>query len=262
MERPAVTSSWYPSARLEILRARAALTARCRDYFDQTHCLEMTLPCVQQGPNRDYGIEPMSLAQSDSARWLTTSPEHFLKRLLCAGYGDCYSLGPAFRNDESGQRHNPEFTMLEWYRTHQSLEYITTECCDLFDIICHAALGDEQHEEHNKRSRVYLRYRSIFQDRWNIDPVTASMADLQGILTPDEQAACHHRQDMLDLIMAVYVEPAFNPDVWTVVSHYPADQAAQAAVIPDSDGQLVAARAEIYGGGYELANGYQRMCRS
>ena len=115
-------TDWRPTADLGALRLRAQLYATIRAFFAERAVLEVETPILSMAGNTDANIESFSLEFSgriDSAsrtRWLRTSPEFPLKRLLAAGVGDCYELGRVFRNGEAGGRHNPEFTMLEWYR--------------------------------------------------------------------------------------------------------------------------------------------------
>lgn len=115
--------SWQPSARPEVLRLRALLNAQVRAFFAQREVLEVETPVLSQAGNTEPNIDSFTTAFSGHVsagartRWLRTSPEYPLKRLLAAGIGDCYELGRVFRNGEAGGRHNPEFTMLEWYRS-------------------------------------------------------------------------------------------------------------------------------------------------
>ena len=122
--------SWHPTATIETLRLRAALNALVRTFFAERGVLEVETPVLSRAGNTDPNIASFSLefsGRTDGAprtRWLRTSPEYPLKRLLASGVGDCYELGRVFRNGEAGGRHNPEFTMLEWYRLgwdHQRL---------------------------------------------------------------------------------------------------------------------------------------------
>ena len=114
---------WTPSAAPDAIRLRARLNATIRDFFAARGVLEVETPVLSRAGNTDPNIASFSLefgGRTDGAprmRWLRTSPEYAMKRLLCAGVGDCYELGRVFRDGEAGGRHNPEFTMLEWYRT-------------------------------------------------------------------------------------------------------------------------------------------------
>ena len=113
---------WGPSAGLEALRLRARVYALVRDFFAARGVLEVETPVLSEAGNTEPNIDGFSTGFSghrdagSPQRWLRTSPEYPLKRLLAAGVGDCYELGRVFRNGEAGGRHNPEFTMLEWYR--------------------------------------------------------------------------------------------------------------------------------------------------
>ena len=113
---------WRPSAGIAVFRLRAELSNTIRRFFAERGVLEVETPVLSMAGNTEPNIASFSLefsGRTDGAprtRWLRTSPEHALKRLLAAGVGDCYELGRVFRNGEAGGRHNPEFTMLEWYR--------------------------------------------------------------------------------------------------------------------------------------------------
>jgi hypothetical protein len=107
---------WRPSASWATLRARAALVERTRLFFAARGLLEIDTPMLQGGANLDHGVLPFRLLADGAERFLPTSPEHPLKRLLAAGAGDLWTLAPAFRRQERGRLHSPEFRMLEWYR--------------------------------------------------------------------------------------------------------------------------------------------------
>ncbi len=111
-------TDWRPSAKREALEARAVLLGQLRDFFEHRGVLEVETPLLCSAGVTDAAIEPFVLGLADGRRYLQTSPEYPMKRLLAAGSGDIYQICKAFRAGELGRRHNPEFTILEWYRLH------------------------------------------------------------------------------------------------------------------------------------------------
>ena len=244
-------------ARLEALRLRADLYAVIRAFFSARGVLEVETPMLSAAGNTDPNIESFTtsfLGHADagsSQRWLRTSPEFPLKRLLAEGIGDCYELGRVFRNGEAGRTHNPEFTMLEWYRVG----------------IDHVALANEVLELVSLTMRLVDRpivrrtttYRDWFREGLGVDPFAASVPELQ-------QAAVDirvdgtglTRDDWLDLLITHRLQPQLAADVALIVHDFPSSQCALARVV-ERDGVSVAERFECYLGGRELANGYHEL---
>jgi lysyl-tRNA synthetase class 2 len=173
-----------------------------------------------------------------------------LKRLLAAGAGDCYELGRVFRNGEAGGRHNPEFTMLEWYRVGWDHRRLAEEVVELVQ----AALGLAG----RKAGVRVCSYRELFLEGLGLDPLSASLEALRQPLAganiaPDGLT----RDDWLDLLITHRLQPDFPRDRITVIHDYPASQCALARIRPDDP--PVAERFELYLGPYELANGYHEL---
>ena len=251
-------SDWRPGAGLEALRLRARLYAVVRDFFARRDVLEVETPVLSRAGNTDANIASFSLefsGRTDGAprtRWLRTSPEFPLKRLLAAGIGDCYELGRVFRDGEAGGRHNPEFTMLEWYRVGWDHLRLVDETVALV----RAALALVARDATVARST----FRDLYRDMLGVDPFTADVATLQGALGEvriDPEGLT--RDDWLDLLMMHRIQPAFPADRITVVHDYPASQCALARIRDDGDGMPVAERFELYLGPLELANGYHEL---
>src|SRR5690606_1851553 len=189
--------------------------------------------------------------------WLRTSPEHALKRLLAAGVGDCYELGRVFRNGEAGGRHNPEFTMLEWYRLGWDHRRLATETAELVRMAL-ALVGREATFEQ-------VTYRDLYRARLGLDPFLATEAELRnalGDVAIDPEGLV--RDDWLDLLMTHRLQPAFGPGVMLAVHDWPATQCALARLrhgddSEGDDGIVVAERFELYLGPVELANGYHEL---
>jgi lysyl-tRNA synthetase class 2 len=244
------------SERFDALRLRATLYATIRLFFAERGVQEVETPVLSRAGNTDPNIASFSLefsGRTDGAartRWLRTSPEFPLKRLLAEGYGDCYELGRVFRDGEAGGRHNPEFTMLEWYRVGRDHRWLARETVDLV----RAALALV-----NREARVVeSTYRDLFRTRIDVDPFLATDEQLRnalGDVVIDPEGLV--RDDWLDLLVTHRIQPAFGRDEIHVVHDYPASQCALARIRPGTP--PVAERFELFLGPLELANGYQEL---
>ncbi|MFD0738037.1 EF-P lysine aminoacylase EpmA [Lysobacter koreensis] len=253
-----MSTDWRPSATFDALRLRARLNAGIRDFFAQRHVTEVETPVMSQAGNTDPNIASFALeftGRTDGAprtRWLRTSPEYPLKRLLAAGFGDCYELGRVFRDGEAGGRHNPEFTMLEWYRMGWDHHRLIDETAALVNMAL-ALVG---------RAAPLGRtsYRALYLRELGIDPATASEGELRTALGDVViDPAGLGRDDWLDLLMTHQLQPRFAPDQLLAIHDYPASQCALARVRDAGDGSQVAERFELYLGPLELANGYHEL---
>ena len=242
--------------RVAALRLRASLYATIRAFFAERGVLEVETPVLSRAGNTDPNIASFSLefsGRTDGAprtRWLRTSPEFPLKRLLAEGLGDCYELGRVFRDGESGGRHNPEFTMLEWYRVDRDHRWLARETVDLVRAAL-ALVGRDA-------PVIELSYRELFQHKLALDPFTASEDELRnalGEVVIDPEGLL--RDDWLDLLVTHRLQPAFARDEIHVVHDFPASQCALARIRPDTP--PVAERFELFLGPLELANGYHEL---
>lgn len=207
--------------------------------------------------NTDPNIESFTTrftghsAAGSAERWLRTSPEFPLKRLLAEGLGDCYELGRVFRNGEAGRRHNPEFTMLEWYRVgwdHRALMEETRSLVEAALALCGRRAETRQ-----------FTYRELFLAHLDLDPFTADSAALAAPLAEFSiDPAGLTRDDWLDLLITHRIQPQFAADAITVIHDYPESQCALARIRRDAD-TAVAERFELFLGPYELANGYHEL---
>lgn len=241
--------AWGPSATLDTLRARACLFASIRDYFAFHGVMEVDTPMLGRWATVDRHIESV---QTTDGRWLHTSPEFAMKRLLAAGCGAIYQMCHVFRSGERGRLHQPEFTMLEWYRPGINHMQLMDEVEDLFRIL---TKNDERCER--------ISYRQAFQRYAGLDPDNASIEDIRrrlissGISTDSIAIKGGGLDDWLDLSMALLVMPKLGLTTACFVYDYPATQCALARISEDSP--TVADRFELFWRGVELANGYYEL---
>ena len=249
-------TDWEPSAGFDALRLRAQLYAAIREFFAERNVLEVETPLLSQAGNTDPNIASFSLRFSgrtdggSRTRWLRTSPEYPLKRLIAAGLGDCYELGRVFRDGEAGGRHNPEFTMLEWYRVGWDHDRLIDEVATLVRRAL-ALVGRDA-------TMQRISFRELYLQRLQLDPFTADAATLRAALG-DIDIDPHGlvRDDWLDLLLTHRLQPSFEPDRLLVVYDYPASQCALARI--RAEDPPVAERFEVYLGPLELANGYHEL---
>ena len=242
---------------IEALRQRARLNALIRGFFAARDVLEVETPIMSAAGNTEPNIEGFHTRFSGHVdagspqRWLRTSPEYPLKRLLAAGVGDCYELGRVFRNGEAGGRHNPEFTMLEWYRVGWDHHRLIEETIALVQ----EALAMVQRPPASVR---IVSYRELFMQAVALDPFLADEAQLRaGLGEVGIQPDGLTRDDWLDLLMSHRIQSQFAADAITVIHDWPASQAALARIRPGTP--PLAERFELYLGAVELANGYHEL---
>ena len=236
-------------------KLRTKLQSVVRTFFAERGVLEVETPILSEAGNTEPNIESFSttfgghVAAGSRERWLRTSPEHALKRLVAGGIGDCYEIGRVFRNGEAGRRHNPEFTMLEWYRVGFDHHRLMRETAALV-LATLASKGWSA-------DVVETSYRDLFAGL-GIDPLVAPIDALRVPLAEfGIDPAGLSRDDWLDLLITHRIQPAFPKDRITVVYDFPASQCALAK-IRDGD-PPVAERFELFLGTYELANGYHEL---
>ena len=240
----------------DALLLRARLHAAIRAFFAARDVLEVETPMLSAAANTEPNIESFATRFSGHAdagpreRWLRTSPEFPLKRLLAAGVGDCYELGRVFRDGEAGRRHNPEFTLLEWYRVGFDHRQLAAETVALVqDALALAG-----------RCAVVIErsYAALFIESLGLDPHRATLADLRAPLADIAiDPAGLTRDDWLDLLLTHRIQPGFPVDRITVIHDYPASQCALARI--RAGDPPLAERFEVYLGAQELANGYHEL---
>lgn len=242
--------NWQPTASIQALKARACLYQQLRAFFHARGVLEVETPALSQAGNTDPNIGSFSVNTPQGLRYLHTSPEYPMKRLLVAGSGDIYQICKVWRQDESGHKHNPEFSMLEYYRVGFTYQQLMHEVAELL----HLAIP------HLKHKPVTLTYRQAFLEILGLDPHQASLEQLIACAKQQEinfQGELS-KQAWLDLLFTHCIEAGLPTDRLTFICHYPAMQAALARVRLE-DQAWVAERFEVYLGPLELGNGYQEQ---
>jgi lysyl-tRNA synthetase class 2 len=242
------SSGWRPLASLDTLKRRAQMLAQIRAFFAERSVLEIDVPTISPFSVTDPQLDALELDIHGRRHFLQTSPEYFMKRLLAAGMGDIYSLGKAYRADEFGRIHQPEFSMLEWYRLGFDDRALIAEVVELVRSL-DSKIGVVEHT-----------YREVFHKACGLDPHTCSTEELAQYCKQNIEIGFElsHRSDWLDLLFTHLVEPTLNEGL-TVICDYPACQAALARIDKDAAGTDVAKRFEIYINGIELANGYWEL---
>ncbi len=228
---------------------------RVRRFFVERDVLAVDTPALSRFAASDPHIESFSVHSSTGAQpdwYLHTSPEFHMKRLLAAGYPDIYSICRVFRDGESGKRHQPEFTLVEWYRLGYGLDAISDETTQFIAAVL------ERPELCDAVDRI--EYREAFLRYAGIDPLTADDVELADCVAADKDlrtAIGQRRDTWLDLVLSSRLTPQFAEDRLTVLRHYPASQAALARLCPADNS--VADRFEVFLGSMELANGYVEL---
>lgn len=252
-----LSENWLPSISLPNLKHRSEVVWRIRQFFYESGFAEVHSPILSRDTVIDRHIDPVVLPGAslgigwlaESKFFLQTSPEFGMKRLLAAGAERIYQISSVFRAGERGEFHNPEFTMIEWYRVGDNF----TQAVDLLVALLQAV----KPEWNPKRTT----YQQAFLDHAHICPLTSSVDQLADLalaknLGVDRQWSTD-RDDWLNLIFSEVVQPRLGSTQPEVISHYPASQSALAKICQKDP--RVAERFELFIGGVELANGYHEL---
>jgi lysyl-tRNA synthetase class 2 len=250
-----VNDSWRPTASLTALKCRASMLATAREFFAERAVLEVETPILSAAAVSDPHIESLRTRIAGMGElYMGTSPEYAMKRLLAAGSGDIYQICKVFRDAERGRWHNPEFTLIEWYRLGFDDSALMTEV----EALVGTLLAPYRRLEPGER----LSYSAALLRHAGVDPYSASDDDLtdsaarHGIVC----AAQLDRDAKLDLLMGLVVGPRLGVEQPCFVCDYPVSQAVLARLKPGSP--PVAARFELYLDGIELANGFHELVNS
>lgn len=251
------TLNWQAQADINVLRLRAALYEKIRDFFKQRQVLEVETPVLTSATTPDPNIhsfethyESIGESEAQGGRYLSTSPEFHMKRLLASGSGSIYQLCHVFRQAESGNQHNPEFTMLEWYRVDFDYHTLMQEVAELVCQLIGKTIDIE-----------FATYQSVFRKYLQIDPLASSEEELMqivqnyGLVTTNQKPV--DKDYYLDFLVSHEIQPKLGLNKLTFVHEYPASQCAYARLSPTNS--QVAQRFELFYQGVELANGYQEL---
>lgn len=246
-----VAPAWRPTATHAALRRRAALLASLRGHFAASACLEVSTPALTARASSEPALGSLAVAGDGAGAatcFLRTSPEAAMKRLLAAGSGDIYQIGPAFRADESGRHHRPEFTLLEWYRVGRDHHDMMDELTLLLGLLgC-------------RRPVRRLAYADLFEDVFGValstqdTPALARLAADAGIDLPPAEA--DDRALVQDALFVSRLEPRLATLGVVLLHDYPPEQRAYARLAPGGD---TAQRFELVIDGLEIANGYHEI---
>jgi len=244
---------WQPSASVDNLRQRASILQEIRRFFAERDVLEVETPLLCRHTVTDPHIQSIAanaaLEGKRQTFFLQTSPEYAMKRLLAAGSGAIYQIGKAFRQDEAGHLHNPEFTILEWYRPGFDHHDLMAEMDDLLRYILKTPPAQK------------ITYAQLFQDYFNLDPHTTPIEELIAGSAKKQGLEIKHlakdKDTALQLMFSERIEPQLGKDRPCFVYDYPASQAALARLQPGNP--PLAARFEVYLRGVELANGFHEL---
>jgi len=249
------TASWQPSAPVANLLKRAAILAVIRRFFSDRGVLEVETPAMSQATVTDIHLVPFDTrfvgpgAADGMTLYLMTSPEYHMKRLLAAGSGPIYQMGRSFRNEEAGIHHNPEFTMLEWYRPRYDMYRLMNEVDDLLQQVLDCDTAET------------LSYQQAFTRHLGVDPLSADKTELREVAAKLDLSNIadteEDRDTLLQLLFTMGVEPHIGRDKPTFVYHFPATQASLAEI--STEDHRVAERFEVYYKGIELANGFREL---
>lgn len=246
---------WRPNCPLSMLRARARLLQSVREFFAGRGVLEVDTPVLSRAATPAPYLESFQVDSGAEPRYLQTSPEFAMKRLLAAGSGPIFQVAKAFRREESGRHHNPEFSLLEWYRPGWTRDELMDEVQALV----------EPHLPQTRFQRVsyaaaFARWAGVDAHRDGV----AALAERAFAAGLDRRMAAvigDHRDAWLDQLLDRLVVPAMAPLGGVFLYDYPASQAALARLVPGThaDGPALADRFELFVAGIELANGFREL---
>ena len=248
-------ANWQPAAPIKQLKQRALLIRQIRDFFFERDVMEVDTPAMSHATVTDVHLHTFQTEfvgpgyAGGQKLFFMTSPEFHMKRLLAAGSGCIYQIAKAFRNEENGRYHNPEFMMLEWYRVGFDHHKLMDEMDDLLQLVLKS----------DKAER--MTYQNAFLNVLGVCPLEGSMEELKAcagtlglsdIADPEED-----RDTLLQLLFSIGVEPKIGQTAPAFVYDFPASQAALAKINPQDN--RVADRFEVYFKGIELANGFHEL---
>lgn len=243
--------NWQPGASLATLKKRADLLATIRIFFAERNILEVDTPLLSGASATDLHLVSLSTniscISNSKPYYLQTSPEFAMKRLLADGVGPIFQICKAFRGDFPTSYHNPEFTILEWYRPGFTMTRLMDEVGDLID----ATVGSLDIPR--------ISYCEVFKGKLGLNPHDCSLEELAEVAHSKIEINTGDLSfsDYLDLAMATLIEPDL-PE-YCFLFDYPKSQASLAKIEKDVEGNEIAKRFELYCRGMEIANGYLEL---
>lgn len=251
-------SAWQPVADREVLLQRALMLKNIRAFFEEHDVLEVETPLLSQYPVTDLHLDSLAARFREQPCYLNTSPEYAMKRLLASWSHPFYQICKAFRDDELGQFHNPEFSMLEWYRPGFDMSQLMQEMEALIRVLFVVHRKDKDKEA----SFEYISYQQAFISHTKIDPHQATslqcyqFASSNDVEIPQGLTVDDDVESWLDWLLMQVVQPAFAKQGFTFLYDYPVSQSALASIEKNEEGLPVAKRFELFYGELELANGF------
>lgn len=245
---------WQPSASIENLRKRAAIIKQIRDFFTARGVMEVETPIMCHTSVTDPFIQSIPALfqahpeENETRYYLQTSPEYAMKRLLAAESGAIFQITKSFRQGEVGRLHNPEFTMLEWYRPAFDHHQLMDEMDELLQLVLTMPPANR------------MTYAELFQTHLHINPHLASCDELAACAQANHVSIAtdiHDKDTWLNILMSHCIEPHLGQDKPIFVYDFPASQAALARI--QNTNPPVASRFEVYVKGMELANGFHEL---
>ncbi len=241
--------NWQVRASIETLQKRSVIINQIREFFKHRAVLEVETPILASSTILDPNIESFQVKTSSNNYYLQTSPEFHMKRLLSFGSGDIFQISKVFRSGERGTKHNPEFSMLEWYRIGYDYHQLMKEVHELITIFLNIDIQKTSYDE-------------LFKNHLQISPFS---------VTRDEclQVAAHHKinaykedeldiDQWLDLFLAEIIEPTMPKNIALFVYDFKASQASLAKIRDNKFSE----RFELYINGIEIANGFEELTNS
>jgi len=244
---------WQTTTTINVLQTRAKLLSLIHNFFVNNGVLQVDTPVMSQYANTDPSIDSFITTHTTQNYYLHTSPEFPMKRLLASGIGSIYQICKVFRSSEQGRYHNPEFTLLEWYRIDMDHFELMNDIEALFNSI---NLQYPFYETVEKYS-----YQELFLKYLSIDPLNATVAELNQYIEQNDTISLHNsaslsHDDLCDFLMSHVIQEEMPNKSLIFVSDYPASQASLARL---NDDKLTARRFEVFVSGLELANGYHEL---
>jgi len=243
---------WSPTASIDNIKQRAQLLKKLRIFFEQNAVLEVDTPILSQFGGTEPNLQAITANYHFQGKarvgFLQTSPEYAMKRLLAAGVGDCYQIFKAFRNEESGRFHNPEFSLLEWYQV--GIDEI--QLLKKIDQLLQQVIGSS--------AAQFCTYTELFVQHLEIDPLHSKIESLRELTASKIENPPHLERidDYLELLFNYCIEPQIGNERPCFVTHYPATQASLAKISKTTPN--LSCRFEVFYKGLELGNGFYELC--